>query len=382
MVTVYPTVSGLSSSVSGSNGGQILTVTGTGFNSDNCSLNTVLLQGVACVILSCTPTSITCSVAPAPVTALSVGPYAGTRGLLHRVYWNSGLAYDINTFISSSVYPNSPSIIRNQADGLTGFCVDCADAYGQQLEGFFVPKVTAFHRFYIVSDDGSDLFFSMSNLPSNMTRIAFCGGYSPTYWFNMAQQISAPLFLQAGKPYFMRARQTEGHGGDWLNVAVRIVNYTAAPRSDVDLLLHSVHERQTITISTTVRREIQRLNFTAASGRFMFYISDFGARSALVNLDSTGMDPVANAIAVSFFFVCVISSNFIVCFDSLWKLQCDSPCALRRRSYHIRYHHQLPYRHAVPPNQGGLDRHDWYHLVAACADGITARSRYILARLQ
>jgi hypothetical protein len=294
-VLVYPKITALSSQRSGSNGGQTLTITGVGFDASNCAAHSVMLQGVTCAVTACTATTLSCTVGPAPAQPLQGGPYATTRGLLHRIYWNSA-SHSMGSFTSNPNYPNYPSVTRVQGDALQGFCVNCALFYGEQMEGLFVPKATAYHKFYISSDDASDLFLSTSNSPAIMSRIAYCNGYMPHYWVLPATQISAPILLQAGKPYFIRARHSQGNGGDFMNVAVRVVDPPA--RSDMETRMHSVQERQTISITTSVWREIQQVNFTRASGRFMFYLDLFGKRSAAVTTTSSKSD-LEDAVAVS-----------------------------------------------------------------------------------
>ena len=320
MVRVYPKIISLSTQVSGANGGHTLTITGNGF-STTVGNNFVSLQGVPCNVTSASQTLLKCMVGPAPAVGLGAAPYTSTQGLLHRVYWNSG-SFGMNSFINNANYPNNPSITRVQADGLTGYCANCAYYYGQQLEGFFVPKVSSYYQFYINSDDASDLFLSNNNSPANMTRIAYCPSYLPSYWSNLGLQRSTPLFLEAGRPYFLRTRQTQGNGGDYVNVAVRVINPPA--RSAIEQSMHSVHERQTVTITSSVRREIQRLNFTAASGKFMFYISDFGARSAQVDLSSTDMSLAASAVAVNRInlFITNYHDFFFCFFFEMIFLQC------------------------------------------------------------
>ena len=299
-LVLYPKIDSLSSQLSGSNGGQTLVISGSGFNAVDCSTNVILLQGVPCIVTACTQTSLSCTVGPAPSQALGSGPYASSRGLLQRVYWNSGWG-TIPSLVSSPKYPNSPDITRVQGDSLQGYCINCAYDYGQQLEGFFVPKVTTHYMFYIASDDSSDLYLSTDNTPANLTLIASAPWYMSNYWQYPAYQISSPILLQAGKPYFIRARHAQGGGGDFLTVAVRVMN--PPPRSAAELTLHSVHDRQQITFSTTVFREIQQINFTAPvgqplAGSFMFYLSIFGPRSIPVNINDTNVNDIAQAIAV------------------------------------------------------------------------------------
>jgi hypothetical protein len=302
MLTVYPVVHSLSSSQSGLNGGHTLVVNGSGFDT-NCSRNTVVVQGVPCALTSCTQTTLSCTVGPAPAGPQAPGPYASSRGLLHRVYHNIDAANSVGHFISQTGrYPNLPNITRVEADAINGFDVNFAFSYGQQYDGYFVPKVTALHQFYISSDDGSDLFMSFNNTVSNLTLIASAPWYLSTYWSHPATQISRPLLLQAGQPYMIRVRHTQGWGGDFLNVAVRIADPN--PRSPLEVRQHSVHERQTLQITSAVRREVQRLNFTApnnntaVSGTFMFFTNSLGARSPVINITGSSSSEVANAISV------------------------------------------------------------------------------------
>jgi hypothetical protein len=206
----------------------------------------------------------------------------------------------MSSFISSPNYPHSPNVTRLQADALRGYCLNCEEAYGQQLEGFFVPKATALHQFYIASDDASELWLSGSNQPSNMTLIASCPNFLPTYWTSMSTQISKPMMLFAGQPYFIRVRHAQGTGWDFVNVAVRIFN--PPTRSAADIRRHSVAERQKLSITSAVAREIQQVNFTDASGQFRFYMDVMGARSAYVQLASSSEVQVKNAIEVCTIF--------------------------------------------------------------------------------
>ena len=68
-------------------------------------------------------------------------------------------------------------------------------------------------------------------------------------------------------------------------------------------VLHEVMEQQTVSISTTVVREVQQINFTngnsAPSGTFMFYVSTFGARSTPIAITSTDTGAIATAIEVN-----------------------------------------------------------------------------------
>lgn len=361
-LVAYAKIDSLSTSVSGSNGGQTLVIQGSGFNAVDCSANVVVLQGVACMTQTCSQTQLTCIVGAAPSTPLGAGPYGTSRGLLHRVYWNLVGGYAMSNLLASPGYPNSPSITRLQGDGLQGYCLNCAVQYGQQLEGFFVPRSTGQYMFYVSADDIVDLYLSTTSSPANLTRVAYINSYTTSYW-QYATQISAPITLQAGSKYFLRARMTQGPGSDSLNVAVRVLNPPA--RSASEVALHSVHSRQSIVITTAVRREVQRLNFTRASGLFMFYTSTFGPRSVQINISTTSTSTIAAAIAVSFIYSFILlygivfllpfASNPAVCANDVhfnlpdWGCAADLPQCV---PHHVRHHHRVPDGDSPPPNPG------------------------------
>ena len=297
-VQVYPKVTALSLQSSALLGGQTIVVSGTGFDAGNCSKNEVILAGSHCTVVSCTGTTITCIIGQAPSSLVKLS-FATSRGLRIRSYYAPHFnAYSLQT-LKNIPTPNTTV----QADGFLGQCVNCGDSYTQWLDGFFVPKVSAFHIFYISSDDSSELFLSLTDSNINLTRISACSGFrysyfqeSVLYGKNQSAQISKPIFLNASQPYAIQARHSEGNGGDFLKVAVRVVN-NGRLRSPMEIKLNSVPERQRFNFQTTIIRERQQFNFTTA-GSVYFYFDEFGLRSSAAVLLNASSDAVSIQTAI------------------------------------------------------------------------------------
>lgn len=95
---------------------------------------------------------------------------------------------------------------------------DYSDNYGQRLTGWLIPTNSAQYRFYIASDDTSELWLSLDEYAAHKVRIASVGSYaSSRAWQSVTP--SAYISLQAGRRYYLEALHKEGGGGDNLAVA-------------------------------------------------------------------------------------------------------------------------------------------------------------------
>lgn len=98
--------------------------------------------------------------------------------------------------------------------------------YGARARGFFIAPTTNNFNFAIAADDGSKLFLSPDEEPSNKVLIAYSNGYNGYRAFqNAAGNIpvqSSPIPLVAGKKYYIEAYYKEGTGGDHFSVAINV----------------------------------------------------------------------------------------------------------------------------------------------------------------
>lgn len=105
---------------------------------------------------------------------------------------------------------------------------DSVENYGTRISGFIVPTETASYRFFITSDDSSQLSLSTDDSPANLAVIASepscCNGFTEPG----TTRTSDPIALEAGKAYYVEALQKEGGGGDYIQVAWRKEGDTTA----------------------------------------------------------------------------------------------------------------------------------------------------------
>ncbi len=153
--------------------------------------------------------------------------------------------------------------------------------------------MTANYSFYLASDDYSDFYMALSSNFTNFTLISIADAYRPTYWDTPAQ-ISAPIYLEQGRRYPIRTRQIEGGGGDFVFMAMRIWN-TSSLKTPEELRYQNVRERQLISFSTTVVREVQRVVISGvSSGSFTLV----GAASNPIAVTNTNLNPLYDALKI------------------------------------------------------------------------------------
>ena len=131
--------------------------------------------------------------------------------------WTNLTGNAVSNLTNSPAYPNSPSL----SDQLPSFNgpVNWAQNYGARVRGFITAPLTGAYRFWIASDDNSELWFSTNASPTNASLIASVTAWTnPQVWNEYSSQASATITLLAGQPYYIEARHKQGGGGD--NLAV------------------------------------------------------------------------------------------------------------------------------------------------------------------
>jgi len=154
--------------------------------------------------------------ANATVTLVEPGTVSATQIQREMFYDISGTS--VGNLTSNAKYPGRPDELL----ALTDFsgAADVADNYGSRVRAYVVPSVTGDYRFFIASDDNSQLKFSLSTNAASATVIASVGGWTgQDEWTKFASQASTLIpNLQAGTRYYIEALQKEGGGGDNLSV--------------------------------------------------------------------------------------------------------------------------------------------------------------------
>lgn len=202
-------------------------IKGSGF-SWTPSENVVMLAGVRCNVTASTLTSLTCSPGAAPTpTNTTAGrgiAYPLGRGLVHSYYQFNSNAW------SPYVTPSTPLPVTGQpwinTDAVKSYCTNCNTNFVEDLQGFFVPPVTANYSFWVRGDDSAYVWLSTSRDPSRVRLIAQTST-TQSFATNPSQQISAPQYLIAGQPYWFQARHFQ-YGG-W-------TDFCELPAARVELL--------------------------------------------------------------------------------------------------------------------------------------------------
>jgi hypothetical protein len=146
------------------------------------------------------------------VTNPPTGVCTATGSILREI-WSNVPGNNIWDIPLSNV-PTSSSTLSS-FEGPT----DVADNYASRIRGYICPPTDGNYIFLIAGDDACELWLSSDDNPGNKTRIAYLLSWTnPREWYKFPTQQSSPVFLQAGKKYYIEALHKEGAGGD--NVAV------------------------------------------------------------------------------------------------------------------------------------------------------------------
>ncbi len=135
-----------------------------------------------------------------------------------REYWSGINGNQITDLTSHANFPNNPNSVTYQAFFETPSQI--ADNYGQRLSGYLRAPDSGSFRFWIASDDASELWLSTDSNPANKARIAWhTGATNPREWGKFTTQQSAEITLEGGRFYYIEALHKEGAVSDNLAVA-------------------------------------------------------------------------------------------------------------------------------------------------------------------
>ena len=166
------------------------------------------------------------------VTLSNLPPPAPPALGVYRQLWtnlNASLGNTLTALTNSAYntnWPNSPDLAHTQI--FTNFETEVNSGlsyYGQRVRALVVPPTNGNYVFWIASDDNSDLFVSTNENPANEILVANVSSWTPARsWLLEASQQSAPIYLQAGRRYYLEALMQQGTGGDNLAVQWQLPN--------------------------------------------------------------------------------------------------------------------------------------------------------------
>ncbi len=163
----------------------------------------------------------------------------GTQGLLKFSYWGDATGGEqipgtpVDNLYADPRYPASPDLVGavysfNSRDF---FPDDAHELYGATIEGFITPTESGDYRFFIYSDDASQLYLSTDATEANLALIAEETSCCNNFTEPDSPRTSEPISLTAGRKYFTRLVYKEGGGGDYGQVAWRKEGDTTAAAS-------------------------------------------------------------------------------------------------------------------------------------------------------
>jgi len=155
-------------------------------------------------------------------------PTEAQGGLTVREYHGIGTT-DIPVLMAAEKFPDSPDVTAiapyfewpQTGDINVTPPGNVRDNYGWHLMGYIHPPETGEYIFAVATDDNSQLWLSTDSDPANAVQLTqestWVGirSYQPTG----DETTSAPVFLEAGKVYFIECFAKEGGGGDNMAVA-------------------------------------------------------------------------------------------------------------------------------------------------------------------
>ncbi|CAN5367943.1 hypothetical protein BH23VER1_BH23VER1_03730 [soil metagenome] len=159
------------------------------------------------------------NLAPWDGAATGSGPAINLGGIGYE-RWEGIAGTAVDDLTGSAHYQSNPP---DAVAHLTSFYAptNVADDYGIRIHGYLVPSTAGEYRLYVSGDDNAHLFLSPDSSPSNISAapIASVPGYTALgEWNKYGEQKSAPVTLEAGQPYYIRAFMKDGGGADHLAV--------------------------------------------------------------------------------------------------------------------------------------------------------------------
>jgi len=157
-------------------------------------------------------------------TQTTVYSYMASRsGVLRFAYWDNIGGTAVDGLFGDERYPASPtgSGAVYSFNSRDYFPTDSLENYGAIMEGYITPTETARYRFFVYSDDASQLYLSSDATEANLQVVAEETSCCNNFTEPDSPRTSEPISLTAGTRYFVRMVYKEGGGGDYGQVAWR-----------------------------------------------------------------------------------------------------------------------------------------------------------------
>jgi hypothetical protein len=138
-------------------------------------------------------------------------------GRIVRTYFENITGNTVASLTGNARFPNKP----DSEEYLTSLdAASHGDNFGSTIRGYLIPPATGSYRFWLASDDSSDLRIGTNASPASATVRASASGWMERYaWTNNPAQQSAAINLVEGQPYYIEVRHKESTASDHVAVA-------------------------------------------------------------------------------------------------------------------------------------------------------------------
>ncbi len=190
-------------------------VTGTSFADSGLTPNTAYAYSVQATDFSANASGFIADVSVKTISNVE------SPGFLTVDFFNAINGVSIDLLVESAKYTdNTPDEVRLLGSFATpdGY----GENYGAKISGTLIAPKTGQYRFFLRSDDASQLWLSPDNNPSKAVMIAEEVGCCDAFKEPDNAETSEPQSLVAGRSYAIYGLVKEGGGGDYLQVAWRL----------------------------------------------------------------------------------------------------------------------------------------------------------------
>ncbi|WP_132055112.1 Ig-like domain-containing protein [Pseudocnuella soli] len=194
-----------------------------------------------------TSNTLTFSVNADPSNSSQTG-CAQTGGLYWEYFNNVPLTTSLSYHRAADAKPSGSRI-------LTSFSAprNFSDKFASRAMGYICPPVSGYYTFYFSSDDNGELWLSTDDNIENGRKIAFVNSWTnPGFYFKYPSQVSASIYLEKGRRYFVETVSMDYSFDDHMTVAWKMPNGTfQSPISGQHLI---PYQPQTQLLSSTAAK--------------------------------------------------------------------------------------------------------------------------------
>lgn len=160
------------------------------------------------------------------------GTLGNEPGQLTREVWRSIRGFAVADLTSHPFFTRAPNV----SETIEGFNVpsNWGGSYGQRIRGTISPQVSGHYTFQVASDNGSELWLSTDHRRFNRRLAASVGRVTlPEQYDRSLAQTSVPIYLEAGRRYYLEVLHKEHVQNDHLSMRWKREegDYTAIPSS-------------------------------------------------------------------------------------------------------------------------------------------------------